>query len=135
MLPEGRLPLVTIETRRWMTAEQKARAFDAVHGALVAAFKIPDADRHQRLVEYEAENFEIPPGKGERYTVVAIDAFAGRSLDAKRMLYREIVERLRVVEIPPADILILLREADRENWGVRGGQAASDVELGFQIRV
>jgi phenylpyruvate tautomerase PptA (4-oxalocrotonate tautomerase family) len=129
------LPLVTLETRRWMTAEQKALAFDAVHAALVAAFKIPDHDRHQRLVEFADEDFEIPPGKGKRYTVVAIDAFAGRSLDAKRALYREVVDRLGAVGIPPTDVLIFLREVTLENWGVRGGLAACDVDLGFQIRV
>jgi len=129
------VPLVTIETRRWMSPEQKAEAFAAIHDALVAAFRIPDHDRHQRLIEFAAEDFEIPPGKGDRYLVVAIDAFAGRSLEAKRALYREIVGRLAPVGIPANDILIVLREVPLENWGVRGGQAACDVDLGFPIRV
>jgi phenylpyruvate tautomerase PptA (4-oxalocrotonate tautomerase family) len=119
-----------------MTAEQKARAFDAVHAAFVSAFKIPDHDRHQRLVEYADDDFEIPPGKGEHYLVVALDVFAGRSLDAKRALYKEIVDRLHTgVGIPPTDVLIVLREIPLENWGVRGGRAACDVDLGFQVRV
>jgi phenylpyruvate tautomerase PptA (4-oxalocrotonate tautomerase family) len=130
------VPLVTLETRRWMSAEQKARAFDAVHAALVSAFKIPDHDRHQRIVEYAPEDFEIPPGKGERYLAVALDVFAGRSLEAKRALYQEIVERLHAaVGIPPTDVLIFLREIPLENWGVRGGRAACDVDLGFQVGV
>lgn len=130
------MPLVTLETRRWMTAEQKKLAFDAVHAALVSAFKIPDHDRHQRILEYAPEDFEIPAGKGERYIAIALDVFAGRSLDAKRALYKEIVERLHaVVGIPPADVLISMREIPLENWGVRGGQAACDVDIGFQVRV
>jgi phenylpyruvate tautomerase PptA (4-oxalocrotonate tautomerase family) len=130
------VPLVTLETRRWMTPAQKKLAFEAVHAALVSAFKIPDHDRHQRLLEYAGEDFEIPPGKGERYLAIALDVFAGRSLDAKRALYKEIVERLEAaVGIPPADVLISLREIPLENWGVRGGQAACDVDLGFQVRV
>jgi hypothetical protein len=78
------MPLVTIETRRGLTVDQKKLVFDAVHAALVTAFQIPESDRHQRIVEYEPEDFEIPPGKGDRYMVVEIDAFAGRSNDAKR---------------------------------------------------
>ena len=43
------MPLVTLETRRWMAPEQKKQAFDAVHAALVSCFRIPDHDRHQRM--------------------------------------------------------------------------------------
>jgi len=28
-----------------------------------------------------------------------------------------------------------LREASRENWGLRGGQAGCDVDLGFTVEV
>jgi phenylpyruvate tautomerase PptA (4-oxalocrotonate tautomerase family) len=119
-----------------MTPEQKAQAFDAVHAALVSAFKIPDHDRHQRIVEYADADFEIPPGKGERYLVVALDVFAGRSVDAKRALYKDVVDRLQTaLGIARTDVLICLREIALENWGVRGGLPASDVDLGFQIRV
>ena len=129
------MPLVKIETRRGLTAEQKRLALDAVHDALVTAFRIPRSDRHQRIVEYDAEDFEIPPGKSERYMIVEIDAFAGRSIDAKRLLYKEIVAGLGAAGIEAGDILILVRDAARENWGVRGGQAGSDIELGFEIEV
>lgn len=118
-----------------MSAEEKQRALDAVHDALVEAFGIPDRDRHERLVEYEPEDVEVPPDKGERYMVVGIDAFAGRSLEAKRLLYAEIVSRLAEVGIPETDVLIVLREVPRENWGLAGGRAASDVELGFEVEV
>ncbi len=129
------MPLAKIETRRGLTAEQKQLALDAVHGALVTAFRIPENDRHQRIVEYEAEDFEIPPGKSERYMIVEIDAFACRSLDAKRLLYKEIVAGLGSADIAPDDILIVLRDVPPESWGIRGGQAAIDVELGFDIEV
>ncbi len=129
------MPLVTIETRRWMSAEQKREAFTAIHAALAAAFRIPANDRAQRIVEYAADDFEIPPGKGDRFTVVQIDGFSGRSIEAKRTLYREIVARLESVGIPPSDLLIVLREAPPENWGIRGGHAACDIDLGFSLKV
>ena len=37
--------------------------------------------------------------------------------------------------IPKDHVKILLRELPRENWGIRGGQAATDVELGFKVDV
>jgi len=32
-------------------------------------------------------------------------------------------------------VKILLREIAKENWGIRGGQAGCDVELGFKVEV
>jgi phenylpyruvate tautomerase PptA (4-oxalocrotonate tautomerase family) len=119
------MPVVKMETRRGLTAEQKKVVLDAVHSALVTAFRIPESDRHQRFVEYDDEDFEVPPGKGDRYLTIEIDAFAGRSIDAKRLLYKEIVTGLGAADIPPDDILIVLRDIPRESMSTRGGQAAS----------
>lgn len=66
---------------------------------------------------------------------MSIDAFAGRSVDAKRALYREIVEALEPLGIPRDHVSVVLRDVPTGNWGVRGGQAACDVELGFEIEV
>lgn len=129
------MPLVTIHTRRGLSAHQKAQVFDAVHGALVTAFRIPDEDRHQRLVEHEAENLDLPASKGDRWTLVEIDAFAGRSVDAKRLLYKEVVERLGAAGVPPGDIQIVVRDVPLESWGIRGGKAACDIDLGFDFQV
>ena len=94
-----------------------------------------DRDRGQRLLEYAPQDFEIPPGRGERFTIVSIEAFAGRSLDAKRALYQEIVTRLETAGIPKADVFIVLKEVPVENWGLRGGTAACDLDLGFKVAV
>jgi phenylpyruvate tautomerase PptA (4-oxalocrotonate tautomerase family) len=129
------MPLVRIETRRWMTLETKRAVLDAVHEALVAAFKVPDDDRNQRIIEYAPEDFEGSAGKGERFTIVTIDAFAGRSLEAKRKLYQELASRLSAVDIPQADLMVVIHDVPLENWGLRGGQAACDIDMGFKIQV
>nr|WP_238326414.1 tautomerase family protein [Desulfuromonas acetoxidans] len=64
-----------------------------------------------------------------------MDCFAGRSLDAKRSLYQAIVNNLEPFGIPKSHVKIMLREITAENWGIRGGQAACDVELGFKVDV
>jgi phenylpyruvate tautomerase PptA (4-oxalocrotonate tautomerase family) len=61
--------------------------------------------------------------------------FAGRTLEAKRSLYRGIVENLESLGIPRDHVKILLREIPREDWGIRGGQAGSDIDLGFDAEV
>lgn len=131
------MPSVLIEVRRAYTEEQEVALMDAVHAALREAFKIMADDKNVRLMVHEPHRFACPPGrdKPECYTHISIDAFAGRSLDAKRNLYGAIVRNLEPFGIPSDHVKILLREIPRENWGIRGGQAGCDVELGFKIEV
>jgi len=132
------MPSALIEVRRSYSEAEEAAIIDAVHGALVAAFRIPPGDKHLRLVAHEPRRFACSPHltRPECATLVTIDCFAGRSVQAKRNLFREIVDRLdAAVGIPGDHVLILLRETAAENWGIRGGQAACDVDLGFDVHV
>ena len=36
---------------------------------------------------------------------------------------------------PRDEVMIVLREHPQENWGIQGGKAASDVNIGFKINV
>jgi phenylpyruvate tautomerase PptA (4-oxalocrotonate tautomerase family) len=101
----------------------------------MAAFKIPDHDRNQRIIEIRPENLEYPPGRTENFITIEMTVFPGRSLQAKKALYREIVSRLQRLGIQGDDILIVLNEPPLENWGIRGGYPASEVDIGFEIKV
>ncbi len=68
--------------RKRKNSDKKRELMEAVHGALVEAFKIPEHDRLIRFVEHEPEDFVTPPGSGETYVPVEITAFSGRSMDA-----------------------------------------------------
>jgi phenylpyruvate tautomerase PptA (4-oxalocrotonate tautomerase family) len=131
------MPSAVIEVRRTYPQPEEVALIDAVPGALVAAFRIPPGDKHVRLLVHEPHRFAVPPHltDPERATMVAIDCFAGRSLRAKRALYAEIVARLATLGIPADHVTVTLREVEAENWGIRGGQAASDVDLGFDVNV
>jgi phenylpyruvate tautomerase PptA (4-oxalocrotonate tautomerase family) len=74
-------------------------------------------------------------GTAEQYTHIVITMFAGRSLPAKRALYQAIVRSLEPFGVPPGDVRIILQEVARENVGMRGGKAAVDLELGYEVRV
>ena len=129
------MPLVRIEVLKGRNAAEKKRLLDAVHGALVDAFGVPEDDRTQRLIEHDPEDFEIDPGHSQRYTLVEITAFPGRSSDAKRALYATIVRNLEAIGTPPHDILVVLHEPPMQNWGIRGGRSADQVELGYPLDV
>jgi phenylpyruvate tautomerase PptA (4-oxalocrotonate tautomerase family) len=129
------MPLVHVSRRVGRSREENARVLAVIHEAIVEAFKTPESDRTQILNELDAAHFEIPGDRTPAYTLIEISAFAGRSVDAKRALYRRIVQRLEAIGIAPADVLIVLTEPARESWSIRGGHAAGDVTLSYKIDV
>ena len=126
------MPNATIEVRRRYTPEEESGIIDAVHAAIMEGLRIPEADKTIRLIVHEPHRF---PHESERYTLVDVDLFSGRSLEAKSRLYRAIVKNLAPFGIPSDRVKVLLRESGAENWGIRGGVPASEVDLGFEVNV
>lgn len=131
------MPSVLIEVRQEYPQDIEKGIMEAVHKALRDSFKIKPGDRNVRLLVHPPHRFECPPERTqpEYYTHISIDCFIGRSLDAKRSLYQNIVANLEAFDIPGDHVKIMLRELPKENWGIRGGQAACDVQLGFKVEV
>ena len=129
-------PLVKIEIREGKSREYKKAILDGVHEALVEALKIPNSDRFQRIYELEEDDFEVPPDRTDQATIIEIKMFPGRSLEAKKNLYQYIIRNLEDNPgINGSDVMIILLEPPMSNWGVRGGQPASEVDLGFDLDV
>lgn len=131
------MPSVLIEVRQNYSVEVERGIMEAVHSALRACFKILPGDRNVRLLVHEPHRFDCPPDRErpEYYTHISIDCLAGRSIEAKRKLYRTIVKNLEPFGIPNNHVKIMLREISAENWGIRGGVAACDIDLGFKVDV
>jgi len=129
------MPLVTVTMIKGKQKEFRKSILDAVHFSLVTAFKIPDHDRNQRIVEIDSDNLEYSSGKSDNFITIEINIFPGRSIEAKRALYQGIVARLETLGIQSDDILIVLNEPLLHNWGIRGGYPASEVDIGFKLNV
>lgn len=86
-------------------------------------------------MEVEPDNFEFPEGKTKDYTIIEMTVSPGRSVEAKRKLYQNIVGNLQKLNIQPNDILIVLKEPPFENCGIRGGYPANEVDFGFKLDV
>jgi hypothetical protein len=128
------VPNTLIATRSGWIADPAA-VIEAVHSALREALKIPAGDRTLRLIEHPASHFAVPPGRGEKFTLVEVTMFSGRSMGAKRALYQAMVRNLAALGVPALDIKITLIETGVENWGLRGGLPASEIDLGFKVDV
>jgi phenylpyruvate tautomerase PptA (4-oxalocrotonate tautomerase family) len=128
------MPIVHVHVRAGRPAAERKAILDGVHAALVEAFRIPEQDRNQLLHQHAPEDFES--AKGPQFTLVEATVFPGRSLEVKRRLYAAVVRNLQERPgIPPEAVLVVLHEPAMECWGVRGGKAATDVQLGFEVKV
>jgi phenylpyruvate tautomerase PptA (4-oxalocrotonate tautomerase family) len=131
------MPNTLIEICHRYTRDEEIALMNAVHEALVEGFRIPPHDKTIRLVVHEPHRMMGPPDRAqpERFTIVTIDAFAGRTVEAKRALYKAIVRNLEPLGIPKAQVKIVVHDVPKESWGIRGGQAGCDVEIGFKVEV
>jgi phenylpyruvate tautomerase PptA (4-oxalocrotonate tautomerase family) len=133
------MPVTTLHIRTQYSEAQEVSLIEAVQSALLHTLKLPETDRNVMLQVHAPHRMITSPtlAQPEKRTVVEIAMFPGRSVDVKRRLYRAIVENLQTcaAAIPPDHVLICLREEPFEHWGIRGGQAASDVDLGFSTQI
>ena len=131
------MPSTQIHVRKKYSADEARAIIEAVHTALSTAFQLPQYDRNIRLVVHEPDHFACPLHLTQpaSFTWIEVDCFVGRSLETKRRLYQLLVQHLAELGIPQDHISILIRESNLENWGIRGGQAASDVNLGFDVNI
>jgi phenylpyruvate tautomerase PptA (4-oxalocrotonate tautomerase family) len=111
------------------------RLIEAVQSALVSAFRIPEWDRDVVLDIYDSSRRIVSTGRSDRYTRVEIIGIAARSMDAKRALFKAIADNLEAAGVPRNETRIYLIEPPAESWGIKGGQLASETDLGFKVDV
>ncbi len=133
------MPLTTLHIRTTYSPAQEVSIIEAVQQALLDILQLPAHDRDVMLQVHAPHRMSVSPllAQPDKRTVVDIALFPGRSVDAKRRLYQAIVTHLEscTASIPRDHVLICLREEPFEHWGIRGGQAACDVDLGFSTRI
>ena len=117
------MPLVRIEIIKGKSIEYKKEMLDAVHTALVNAIQIEDWDRFQRLYEIDDGLYERSESKTDRFTMIEITMFPGRTKEQKARIYEEIVKELYGrLGIQETDVFIVINEPPNENWGLAGKQ-------------
>jgi phenylpyruvate tautomerase PptA (4-oxalocrotonate tautomerase family) len=127
------MPVVRIEIKRGQTKEFKLQFMDTVHESMMETLKLPAGDRNIRLMEYDADFFDTKP---PYEYFIEIIMFAGRTKETKSVLYKTIVKKLQEkLDIHPETIFIVVNEQPTDNWGIRGGISATDIQLGFKVNI
>jgi len=122
------MPLITVTVRKPKSREFKAGVLDAVHAALVSS-GVPPADKFQRVIELDAEDFRFDPTypdlKSERtpdFVLVEILWSVGRSVKVKKKLLDELMGNLARLGLNPENVMVCFKETTWENWSFGGGR-------------
>jgi phenylpyruvate tautomerase PptA (4-oxalocrotonate tautomerase family) len=129
------MPVTLVSIIEGRDSAQKLALMEAVQGAIADTLKLPPHDRNLRLAVHGKDEWLLPRGKSERYVLVEIALFAGRTPETKGALYLAIVEALEDLGVPRSEVFIRIIEQPLENFGIRGGQRADQVDLGYQVKV
>jgi hypothetical protein len=131
------MPSAVVEVRRGYSPDEETRLLQCVHDCIVQAFEVSPVHRNVTLTVHPPHRFlgrtDCPAP--EYLTNISIFVLPGRSLDAKRRLYRLLVTALEAFGIPPVCVLVRLHELPAQNIAVRGGWPVCDVELGYPVNV
>lgn len=120
------MPLVRISFATPRDAQSRRAIADAAHLALQTALGVPLHDRFQ-ILEFSSELIADPEFLGisrdEGAIFIEIHLLAGRSVDKKQALYRDLAEHLAKVGVEPRNIFVHLVETSRENLSFGNGVA------------
>lgn len=121
--------------QRVFLQEAHATISDCLHAASVQTLKLPADKRFHRFIPLDAWQLATPPDRSERYLVVEVHMFTGRTVETRKALIRAVMDDLcRTLVLHPNDVEVVILESARENWGIRG-QHGDDLALAYPVEV
>ena len=108
---------------------------DAIHHCVSEALSFPREKKLQRFILLGKEDFHHGEGRSDRYLVIEIAMFEGRSVETIKKLINMLYDA-----IPPAtgierrDIDITIHEVPRHCWGLQGA-LGDEQDLGYKVAI
>lgn len=112
----------------------KSKLSEVIHTCVVDALQYPADKRFHRFFLLESSDFYYPPDRSNRYTILEISIFEGRSIDTKKQLIRLLFDRVQPLGISPQDLEITIFETPKHNWGFRG-LPGDEHQLNYNVEV
>ena len=130
------MPTAKIFALRKIMDPIKTELSDAIHECVSEALKFPQEKRLQRFFPMEEEDFHYGSvDRTEKYTVIEIAIFEGRSVETIKTLINMIYQKVpEATGIPRSDIDILINELPRYAWGLQGS-IGDEQSLGYSVSV
>lgn len=111
----------------------RAHLSDVLHTAAVEVLDLPLEKRFHRFFCMEPEDFPTPTGRTDRYTVIEVLMFEGRSNTTKKALYQRLFRDFSLqLGIDPVDLEVTVIETPRHDWAIRG-QSGDELVLNYKV--
>jgi phenylpyruvate tautomerase PptA (4-oxalocrotonate tautomerase family) len=122
------MPLLRFDVIEGRSQAELKALLDAAHRAMLAAFKVPAADRYQIVTEHKRSNLIVEDtglGIARSDKVVVLQVISRpRSREAKVAFYRLLTEELqRSCAIAPSDVMVSIVENTDDDWSFGLGRA------------
>ena len=115
--------------------QYKAALSNAIHQSIVEALSFPTDKKFHRIIALDSDDFLFPADRSDKYTIIEISMFDGRSVDAKKALIRALFANIeRDCGIKPHDVEITITETPKVNWGIRG-MPGDELALNYKVNV
>lgn len=123
------MPVTRVSLRRGKPAAYRKAILESVYQALRGSFNVPEDNTFGTITEHDEADFSYDKSylgvkRSDDLVFIQITVNNTRTLDEKKTLYRDIVERLSDSPgLRPEDVLIGLVEVMPENWSLGNGLA------------
>lgn len=108
---------------------------EAIHSSVMEALEYPAEKKFHRFIALDEQDFIYPDNRSDRYTIIEVSIFEGRSAEAKKSLIRLLFERTsRLAGIAPQDVEVTIFETPRASWGIRG-LSGDQIGLNYKVEV
>jgi len=129
------VPQIKVYGLREHLQPAKERLSDAIHSCVVDALKFPPDKRAHRFFHMERGDFYFPASASDKYTIIEISMFEGRSVETKKRLIRLLFERVCAkADRKPNEVEVTITETPKHNWGFRGS-AGDELGLAYKVEV
>lgn len=106
-----------------------------IHQCVMEALGLPEDKRAHRFLPLEKEDFYMPGGRSEAYTILEVSMMEGRSIETRKKLVRLLFDKIRdEVGIDHQNIEICIYESPAANWGFRGFHG-DEVQLNYKVNI
>lgn len=125
---------ISITGQRHVLAPIRSRLSEVLHTAAVDVLGLPPDKRFHRFHPMDPEDFPVPPGRSERYTIIEVRLFAGRTVATKKAFYARLFNDFAEhLWIGAVDLEIALVETPRHDWAMRG-LPGDELELAYEVQ-
>ena len=122
------MPLLRIDVIEGRSEDELKKLLDAIHGAMLAAFKVPERDRYQIVHEHPAtkmivEDTGLGIPRTDGVVMVQVTTRPRTQLE-KQTFYELLVRELdRCCGVKPSDVFVSITQNADEDWSFGYGRA------------